>query len=368
MKKFFTFLAAATVLVAFASCSKEEPTITLPDYGTHGALILAEGNIGKTNSSLAFVDNEGNLSREVFKTANNEELGGVAQSITKHDNKLWIVLNGSNCIKVVNPKTWKQEGVIEGLQSPRYIHFVSPTKAYVTQMYTDKIAIISTESMSVIGSITVKPLEEFSTKFDPMGMSSEKMIQVGSTVYVNCWTGTKLLLGIDTATDKIVKQMEVGVQPFDMTVDNEENIWVITDGGGDWTAEGVGQEAPAIHKVNLTTWTKEDYGLNPEWGWHLAFDKVNDRLYISSGMSVKYINTKDVKFKTIEEKKVLETNNFADEIAAYSIAVNPDNQDVWVGDALDFSQSGKMHIFDKGGNKQKVIDNVGIIPGFIMWK
>lgn len=66
--------------------------------------------------------------------ANDQKLGDTAQSMTLHNGTLWIVVNTSNVIFAIDPYTFQEKGRITGLASPRYIHFVSDDKAYVSQM------------------------------------------------------------------------------------------------------------------------------------------------------------------------------------------------------------------------------------------
>ncbi len=74
-------------------------------------------------------------------------------------------------------------GKSPGSPLPVYLHFVSDTKAYVSDLYARSIAIINPLSLEVTGSIDVS---------NPEGgfhqHSTEQMLQYGKYVYTNCWS------------------------------------------------------------------------------------------------------------------------------------------------------------------------------------
>ena len=100
------------------------------------------------------------------------KLGDVAQSMTIHGDKGWIVVNNSHVIFAIDTKTFKETGRIENLTSPRYIHFVSDTKAYVTQLWDNRIFIVDPRRYEIIGYINVPDM-------DMQTGSTEYMVQVG---------------------------------------------------------------------------------------------------------------------------------------------------------------------------------------------
>ena len=143
----------------------------------NGLFVINEGNFQYGNASLSFynpVDNE--VDNEVFFRANGMKLGDVAQSMTIHGDKGWIVVNNSHVIFAIDTKTFKETGRIENLTSPRYIHFVSDTKAYVTQLWDNKIFIVDPRRYEIIGYINVPEM-------DMQTGSTEYMVQVGRYVY-----------------------------------------------------------------------------------------------------------------------------------------------------------------------------------------
>jgi len=155
------FFAAIFILFSlFTACDKapQTPDITmLPDSISGGVFIVNEGNFTQGNAALGFV-NIGLKQRfeDVFKTANNRNLGDVFQSMNIINDKAYLVINNSGKIEIINPKTFKSIGTISGLRSPRYIVKIGNNKAYVSDIYDNNIFVIDLQSNQIIKKIPVK--------------------------------------------------------------------------------------------------------------------------------------------------------------------------------------------------------------------
>ena len=136
MKKFdCLYIALATM--CFWGCSKDDPVAQDPSLSVidETLVVVNSGNFNMSNASLTLWNAETGSRNNAFASANGFKLGDVAQSATVHDDLLWIVVNNSNVIFAVDKATLEERGRIDsGIVSPRYIHFVSDEKAYVTQM------------------------------------------------------------------------------------------------------------------------------------------------------------------------------------------------------------------------------------------
>ena len=87
-----------------------------------GVFITCEGNFGWDNASLSFYDPAArSVENEIFIRANGMKLGDVAQSMTLHKGRGYVVVNNSGAVYVIDPATFRVTGVIEGVVSPRYI-------------------------------------------------------------------------------------------------------------------------------------------------------------------------------------------------------------------------------------------------------
>ena len=206
-----------------------------------GIFITCEGNFMWDNASLSYYDPETReVENDIFLRANGMKLGDVAQSMTLHDGKGYVVVNNSGVIYVIDPSTFRITGLIEEVVSPRYIHFVDGQTAYVTDLYDPRISVVDTRTNRIRSRIDMNGHR-----------STEQMVLADDRVYVNCWSYDNKILVIDSEIDEVVDEIEVGIQPVSMTMDRYGKIWVITDGGYDGSPYG--WEAPGLYRIDAST-------------------------------------------------------------------------------------------------------------------
>ena len=131
---------------------------------------------------------------------------------------------------------------LSNLTSPRYIHFLSDEKAYITQIWDNRIFIVNPKRYKITGYIEVPNMTMESG-------STEQMVQYGKYLYVNCWSYQNRILKIDTETDKVVDELVVGIQPTSLVMDCNNKLWTVTDGG--YEGSPYGYEAPSLYRINI---------------------------------------------------------------------------------------------------------------------
>ncbi|MEM8908454.1 MAG: DUF5074 domain-containing protein, partial [Bacteroidota bacterium] len=134
------------LLVLATACSEEttpdpiDPPVIQPEAGV---LISNEGGFGFNNASLSFYHfTDQTVSNQLFQNANDRPMGDVLQSITLHEEKLYLVMNNSNKIEVVDPETFQTLSTISPFNSPRYLLPLDNQKAYLTDLYEDKMYVV----------------------------------------------------------------------------------------------------------------------------------------------------------------------------------------------------------------------------------
>lgn len=206
-----------------------------------GLFITNEGNFMYGNASLSYYDPEKkHVENEVFARANAIKLGDVAQSMVIRNGIGWIVVNNSGVIYAIDINTFKEVGRITGFTSPRYIHFLSDEKAYVTQIWDPRIYIVNPKTYQITGYVE--------TDMDFETGSTEQMVQYDKYVFTNCWSYQNRILVIDTETDKVCDQITVGIQPTSLVMDKYNKIWTVTDGG--YEGSPYGHEAPSLYCID----------------------------------------------------------------------------------------------------------------------
>ena len=343
--------------MSLSACMEWDYGDVVEDFDATGAglFITNEGNFQYGNATLSYYDPATNqVQNEVFFRANGMKLGDVAQSMSIYDNKGWIVVNNSHVIFAIDLNTFKEVGRIENLTSPRYIHFLSPEKAYVTQLWDNRIFIVNPSTYSITGYIQVPDMTMESG-------STEQMVQYGKYVYCNCWSYQNRIIKIDTETDQVVDQLTVGIQPTSLCMDKYDKLWTVTDGG--YEGSPYGYEAPALYKIDAATFKiekefkfKKGVGEGPS---EVQLNGTRDTLY--------WINNDiwrmDVTANRVPVRPFLEYRD----TKYYGLTVNPTNGEVYVADAIDYQQQGMIYRYSPQG---KLIDEfyVGIIPGAFCWK
>ena len=246
----FSLFSAILFHVAFTGCMEWDygETEEFNATGT-GLFITNEGNFQYGNATLSYYDpSTDEVQNEVFFRANGYKLGDVAQSMTIYDNKGWVVVNNSHVIFAIDLETFKEVGRIENLTSPRYIHFLSDEKAYVTQLWDNRIFIVNPKTYSITGYIEVPDMTMESG-------STEQMVQYGRYVYCNCWSYQNRIIKIDTETDRVVGELKIGIQPTSLVMDRYNRMWTITDGG--YEGSPYGHEAPSLYCIDAETFSVE---------------------------------------------------------------------------------------------------------------
>lgn len=349
------FLIVVSVCFALCSCMKWDYGDNLHEFNdsSSGLFIVCEGNFQYGNATLSFYNiNTNNLQNEIFYRANGMKLGDVAQSMTIYDDKGWIVVNNSHVIFAIDTDTFRELGRIENLTSPRYIHFVSDKKAYVSQIWDNRIYIVNPSNYSISGYIPV-PDMPLSTA------STEQMVQIGKYVYCNCWSYQNRILKIDIEKDEVVDELSVGIQPNSLVVDKFENLWTITDGG--YEGSPFGYEAPALYCIDTSSFTiLKTFYFNPG-------DSPSEIVINGEGDKIYWLND-DVWEMNVESEELpsypfIERRN----TKYYGLTVDPETGEVYLADAIDYSQQGMIYRYSKEGN---LIDSfyVGVTPGAFCWK
>lgn len=323
------------------------------DASGEGLFICNEGNFQYGNATLSYYDPETKVvENEVFYRANAMKLGDVAQSMIIRDGIGWVVVNNSHVVFAIDINTFKEVGRITNLTSPRYIHFVSDEKAYVTQIWDNRIFIVNPKRYEITGYIDVPNMTM------EIG-STEQMVQYGKYVYVNCWSYQNRILKIDTEIDEVVDELVVGIQPTSLVMDCNNKLWTVTDGG--YAGSPYGHEAPSLYRIDAETFTIEKqfefkFGDAPS---EVQLNGTKDKLY--------WINDDiwemDVTAEHVPVRPFLPYNG----TIYYGLTVCPRTGDVYIADAIDYVQQGMIYRYSK---ERELLDEfyVGIIPGAFCWK
>ena len=357
MKAFKSILTAVLVTAAavLTSCMKygpsEEEEFNMDPSG-EGLFIINEGNYMYGNASLSYYDPAARkVENEVFFRANGFKLGDVAQSMTMADGIGWLVVNNSGVIFGIDPVTFKEKRRMTGFTSPRYFHMLSPTKAYVTQIWDPRVFVVNPATCETTGYVT--------TDMDYESGSTEMRVAWDRYIITNCWSFQNRILKIDTATDAVVQSLVVGIQPESMAMDCNGKLWVLTDGG--FKDSEYGYEAARLLRIDPDSFRIEQSFSFPQ-------DAVASKLTVSAEGDELYWLDAGV-WKMAVDASHLPVRPFISREGTlfYGLTINPVNGEIYVSDAIDYVQSGVVLRYSPEG---ELIDTftVGINPGNFCWR
>lgn len=309
-----------------------------------GVLILNEGNFRNGNGSLSFYSyDSAKIYNDLFYSVNGRPLGDVPNSIITKGDKVYIVVNNSGKIEIVNLSTLVSVETITGLISPRYMTVINDSKAYVSSLYSDSVAIINLSSNSISGYINLR-------------RTSEAITLAGTKAFVSNWAGGKEVMVIDALTDQLIDSIEVGPEPESMVRDNSGMLWVLCNGG--WARQNYAE----LDVINISSDHLEKkyvFSTKEASPTCLIIDVLGQTLFYLDGG----VRQMDIGSEFLPAAPIIQESG----AHFYKIAVNPINSDIFVTDAVDFQQAGYVSIYKNNGiffSKNKA----GIIPGSMCFK
>lgn len=348
------------VLVALVSCRTDDVIIPMEvveglnpveNTAIKGFYVLNEGNMGSNKCTLDFFDyTKGTYYRNIYSEINPnvlKELGDVGNDIKIYGSKLYIVVNVSNTIEVLDAKTAKHISSIY-LQNCRYITF-KDGKAYASSYAgpvdinplapKGKVAEIDTTSLTIKRTATV-------------GYQPEEMEIVGNELFVANSGGymvpnydrTVSVIDLNSFTEK--KKIDVAINLHRLKKDNYGDLYV--------SSRGDYYNVPSnLYLVDAATGViKKDF--------HIAVSEmtiVNDKLYYygnefnyNTHAYVKTFGIIDVKTEQVISNRIIDKEYESIIKTPYGIAVNPITEDIYITDARNYVSMGFIYCFDKNGH------------------
>lgn len=363
MKKNLLLLALLFTTTLFTACESEKPIIDeteLPAKEAKRLLILSEGLKDHNNSMLAMYDfSTQKLETKFFENINKRGLGDTANNMIKYGTKIYIVVNISSTIEVIDAKTGKSLKQIpmktadNKSKQPRNAAAYGG-KVYVTS-FDDTVTRIDTVSLSIDASVAVGR--------DPEGICiKNNKIYVANSGGMDYATGNfdSTVSVIDLTTFKEEKKIEVGKNPYQVFADAQGNVFVSVRPiykGWDKVSDA------ALKKINTATGNVETIkDILPN-----AFTIVNNKAYVLLDDYTKTIVT----VYDCANAKVLTQNIVPDNAAIaipYSITVDAFNEDIYLTDAVAYDGTyGNVVCIDKNGKLKSTIKGVGANPNGVLF-
>lgn len=341
-------LLTASILGA---CKKNDAVVIEPETPKaerRGIYVLNEGLMNSNNSTLTYYnyDNQA-LVADQFSTVNGRGLGDTGTDIKLYGSKMYIVVNLSSTLEIINPKTGlsiKKIDLKDGTtgRQPRYIIF-NKNKAYISS-YDGTIAVLDTASLAI-------------EKYIKVGRTPEQMAIANGKLYVANSGGLDFpnydntVSVVDLVTMTEIKKITVVENPRAVVADQYGDVYVLSTGNYDNIESSL---ATIDSKTDLVK-TKVDFSVG-------SMVVNGDYMYITASDSkIKVFNMKSEK---VEKENFISDGTKFNYI--YGVAVDELTGEVFVADAKNFITTGEVFCFDKDGNKKYSI-KTGLLPNNIVF-
>ncbi|RKV87142.1 MAG: YncE family protein [Bacteroidetes bacterium] len=390
MKKIqLSFTMILGVIISILSSCREDEHIVVsdvqiirdkidPNSKIAGMYLVNEGNMGSNKCTLDFLDyTEGIYMRNIYPERNPtivKELGDVGNDVQIYGNKLYIIVNCSNKVEVLDARTGVRIKQIE-IPNCRYICFRREhayVSSYVAGVLIDPNAPlgavfkIDTASLQVVDKVTV-------------GYQPEEMVVLGDYLYVANSGGYRVPYYDNTVSVvefegfRQEQQIVVGLNLHRIKADKYGKLWVSSRGNYNDIYSPYGSVPSNLFVLDKRVGYNE----------MIVTDTINvpcsnmaihgDSLYLYSHDydNITQQSTLTYGIINIKTKKVVSKNFITDgtekEIKMpYGISIHPETGDIYVTDAKNYVSTGTLSCYNKEG-KRKWRVSTGDIPAHMVY-
>ena len=340
-----------------------------PDTSIRGFYLVNEGTMGSNKCTLDYFDYFTGLYARNFYAERNpnviKELGDVGNDIGIYGSKLYVVVNCSHKVEVLDSRTGTRLGQVD-IPNCRYVRFYRG-KAYVSS-YVGPVLIDPDAPKGAVYEVDTTSLKV--TRKVSVGYQPEEMEIVDDYMYVANSGGYRVpnydntVSVIQRVDFKQVQQIPVGINLHRLKKDRYNKLWV--------TSRGDYQSRPS-----------RMYVMDKRRGYNqmivtdtLPFGVSNmairgDSLYFYSTEWNNYTQSNTITYGIVDVRtKRLVSDNFITDgtekeiTIPYGIAVHPETGDILVTDAKNYVSSGTLYCFDRKGRKKWSV-RTGDIPAHI---
>jgi YVTN family beta-propeller protein len=360
MKILFENFLLFAFMICLSSCDDmhDVPTpVNLPATpGESGYMyVLSEGLFNMNNSMLSLINfDNGTLKPDYFLSQNNRGLGDTGNDMKRYGSKLWIVVNVSSQVEVLDVKTglsikripfFNEANVA---RQPRYITFYG-NKGYVCS-FDGTVARIDTTSLAVEAVTTV-------------GRNPDGITAVNGKLYVSNSGGLDLpnydntVSVVDLASFKELKKITVGMNPFRIESDSQGDVYVVSRGNNSTI------KSTWCRISNKTDEVVQTFDNLPV----VNFTIHNDTAYMYNYDFVKstfWVRTFDCKTEQLISDNFITDSTTLER--PFSITVNPANGNVYLTDARNYTVKGDLLCFNRKGKLLYKIQNIGLNPNSVV--
>ena len=390
MKKIqLSFTMILGVIISILSSCREDEHIVVsdvqiirdkidPNSKIAGMYLVNEGNMGSNKCTLDYLDyTEGIYMRNIYPERNPtvvKELGDVGNDVQIYGNKLYIIVNCSNKVEVLDARTGVRIKQIE-IPNCRYICFRREhayVSSYVAGVLIDPNAPlgavfkIDTASLQVVDKVTV-------------GYQPEEMVVLGDYLYVANSGGYRVPYYDNTVSVvefegfRQEQQIVVGLNLHRIKADKYGKLWVSSRGNYNDIYSPYGSvpsnlfvldkrvgynEMIVTDTINVPCSNMAIHG-DSLYLYSHDYDNITQQSTLTYGI----IN---IKTKKVVSKNFITDGTEKDIKMPYGISIHPETGDIYVTDAKNYVSTGTLSCYNKEG-KRKWRVSTGDIPAHMVY-
>lgn len=381
MKNTIIAIIFSALLLGATGCREDELVVpteydiigstAASDSRIRGFYLVNEGNMGSNKCTLDYCDYLTGLYARNFYAERNpdviKELGDVGNDIGIYGSKLYVVVNCSHKVEVLDAHTGVRIGQVD-IPNCRYVRF-HRGKAYVSS-YVGPVLIDPSAPKGAVYEMDTTSLRV--TRKVTVGYQPEEMEIVDDYMYVANSGGYRppqydnTVSVVQMLDFKQVRQIPVGINLHRLKKDRYKKLWVTSR--GDYMNRPsrlyVLEKKAGYNRMEVTDTI-------PVACSNMAIKGDSLYYYATEWNNFTASNTISYGIIDVRTKKVVSTSFITDgtekdiEIP-YGIAVHPETGEILVTDAKNYVSSGALHCYSPTGKKKWTV-RTGDIPAHIVF-
>ena len=332
-----------------------------------GMYLVNEGNMGSNKCTLDFLDfYQGYYVRNLYAERNPtviKELGDVGNDIQIYGSRLYVVVNCSNKVEVLDAATGIRIGQVD-IPNCRYIRFYRG-HAYVSS-YVGPVQLNNPDAVQgavfKVDTLSMQPIAKCTVGYQP-----DELEVLGQYLYV-ANSGGYMVPNYDYTVSVIelegfkqVEKIPVGINLHRIKKDNYGKLWVTSRGN----YENIPSNLYVLQKKSGRNEMEVTDTLNIPCS---NFCIQGDSLYYYSTEWNNYSQSNNISYGIINTKTLEKVSDSfitdgtqADITIPYGIMIHPDTGDIYITDAKNYVSSGVLHCYSKDGIRRWSV-RTGDIP------
>lgn len=370
MKK---FAYIGLMLCLLVSCRPEDNIVpseavrvgkSLPSDSLKGFFLLNEGNMGSNKCTLDFYDFEtGVYTHNIYAERNPgvvQELGDVGNDICLYGSRLYVAVNCSHFVEVMDARTARH---LTQISVPNCRNFAAEGQYLYVTSYAGPIQIGPNSRLGYVARIDTSTLKVVDTC--TVGYQPEQMAVYGRKLYVANSGGYGVphydnrVSVIDLDTFRKIRDIEVADNLRCVQIDRRRGLLYVSS-QGDYYGEGSAtyiidaktdelvESLPLLPCSSMTLCGDSLFVYSTEWNYHSHRNEVSYAVF-------------NLEKRQVDTRNMIHDHTETEIGKPYGLAVNPINGDFYVTDAVDCVTPGWLHCYNAEGVRQWTV-KTGDVP------